>query len=126
MIATSSTIQPLRRWLLSLGSVLLILLVLAYVLYQARLIITGPSITLSEVPETVQNERTVILTGEARNIAAITLNGRTIYTDERGTFEEAVVLENGYTIATLEATDRYGRTTRVEQPFVYTPLTRLP
>jgi hypothetical protein len=89
-----------------------------YVLFQARLLIEGPQIAL--IPqETVQNGRMVHLVGSAKNIVRITLNGRQIYTDKDGTFSEALVLENGYTVATLEAQDRYGRTTEATQTFVY-------
>jgi len=59
--------------------------------------------------------------GEATNITGITLNGRTIYTDKNGYFKEAIILENGYTIATLEGTDLYGRTTRIERSLFYQP-----
>jgi len=92
-----------------------------YSVWQARLLIIGPSITLSEVPTFVQTERIVTLTGYAANITTITLNGRKIYTDLNGYFAEGFLLENGYTIATLEGTDRYGRTTRVIQDFIYSP-----
>lgn len=120
------SIYPLRKTLFYLGTALLLALVSAYVLYQARFIIIGPEVRLIEPPTVIQNERVVTLAGQARNITSITLNGREIYTDESGYFKEAVVLENGYTIATLEATDRYGRATKVEAPFVFTPMTRLP
>ena len=34
-------------------------------------------------------------------------------------FSEAVVLENGYTVVTLRAEDRYGRSRIIEKSFVY-------
>lgn len=97
-----------------------------YVLFQARYLITGPQIALAPEPAVVQQERVVTLSGTAYNIARIYLNGRPIFTDERGNFEEALVLENGYTVATLRAEDRYGRTTRVIRPFVYRPQSFIP
>ena len=48
----------------------------------------------------------------------ITLNGRQIFTDKNGNFKEALVLENGYTVATLRAEDRYGRVTHQTQTYV--------
>jgi len=92
-----------------------------YITFQARFLITGPEITLIHEPASVQNSPTVTLEGTARNIAKITLNGRQIFTDQSGYFSEALVLENGYTIATITATDRYGRETNVVRSFVYTP-----
>ena len=92
-----------------------------YVTFQARFLIIGPEITLINEPNSVQNSPTVTLAGNARNIAKITLNGRPIFTDQSGYFSETLVLENGYTIATIKATDRYGRDTSVVRSFVYTP-----
>ena len=92
-----------------------------YITFQARFLIVGPEITLVNEPASVQNSPTVTLAGNARNIAKITLNGRQIFTDQSGYFSETLVLENGYTIATIKATDRYGRDTSVVRSFVYTP-----
>ncbi|MFN3188136.1 MAG: hypothetical protein ACK42D_01145 [Candidatus Paceibacteria bacterium] len=95
------------------------MLLLAYLVFQARFLLQGPVITLTSEPNTVQDERVVMLTGSVKNITRLTLNGRQIFTNELGYFDEALVLENGYTIATLAATDRYGRETNVTRPFVY-------
>lgn len=95
------------------------ILLLAYLIFQARFLLQGPVITLSSEPTVIQNDRMVMLTGAVRNITHLTLNGRQIFTDELGYFDEALILENGYTIVTLAATDRYGRKTTVTRPFVY-------
>jgi hypothetical protein len=81
----------------------------------------GPQITLIEGGSVAQTERLVTITGLAHNIVRITLNGRQIYTDASGNFKEELVLENGYTIATLHAEDRYGRTTDITKEYVHTP-----
>jgi hypothetical protein len=92
---------------------------IVYVLFQARFLLAGPQIFLSSVP-TASEERLITLEGQAKNIIRMSLNGRQIYTDKNGYFKEALVLENGYTVATLEAQDRYGRITKHTQEFVYT------
>lgn len=101
----------------------LVLTFLSYTLWQARLLIIGPTITLTAEPAVVVHERTTELSGYAANIVRITLNGRQIYTDKNGYFKEVLVLENGYTVATLTGTDRYGRTTSLTRTFVYVPIT---
>lgn len=98
------------------------LFVAIYVLFQARFLIIGPQIVVLDEPDQLQNERQVFLTGEAFNISHLWLNDRPIYTDATGNFKEALVLENGYTVATLRAEDRYGRETVVTQQFVYAPM----
>lgn len=92
---------------------------LGYGIWQARFLIVGPAITISTPPALVQNDRTVTLTGVAENATKLYLNGRPIVTDQSGVFTEAVVLENGHTIISLDAHDRYGRVTRWEQSLVY-------
>ena len=91
-----------------------------YLSYQARFILEGPVVEFEELPAFTQSERQVVLEGQARNIVALTLNGREIYTDQSGYFKEALILENGYTVATITARDRYGRTRSYEEAFVYT------
>jgi hypothetical protein len=112
---------------LSLGTAIYICLIgclfalgLLYALFQARYLIEGPTITVSEAVPMEESDRVVTLAGVAENITSLTLNGRTIYTDDRGAFSEAVVLPEGYTIMTLVAEDRYGRTTSVERTYTYT------
>ncbi len=113
---------PSFRTLVLSGMVLLFVgISISYILFQARFLIAGPQIILTEEPGHLHNTRVITLTGTTHNITHLWLNDRQIYTDEQGTFREALVLENGYTITTLRATDRYGRETRVERAFVYVP-----
>ncbi len=102
-------------------ALLLIGLVLSYIVWQARFLLTGPGLALTDTAPLVSNERFVTISGHATNITRITLNGRQIFTDLYGNFDEAMMLENGYTIATVAATDRFGRTTEVVREFVYFP-----
>lgn len=98
-----------------------LLFILIYVVFQARFLISGPQIVLNEEPSVTQNQRQIFLTGDTHNISHLWLNDRPIYTDVKGNFKEALVLENGYTITTLRAEDRYGRETTITRSFVYTP-----
>lgn len=98
---------------------LLGVLIIGYTLFQARNLLMGPSLVLTSEPNQVQTNRTLILEGIAKNIVKISLNGREIHTDESGVFSEELVLESGYTIMTLRAEDRYGRTSTLERKFVY-------
>jgi hypothetical protein len=112
---------PLRTVVRVLIISLSLLCVLLFIIFQARYLIVGPRIVLDEVITGPQNERQIFLTGTAFNISRLWLNDRQIYTDTEGHFNEALILENGYTIATLKAEDRYGRMTTVTSPLVYAP-----
>lgn len=110
-----------RAWFIAIGSVVILALIVAYVVFQARFLIMGPQIVLAFEPAVANQERVIELSGSAYNITHLWLNDRPIYTDETGNFKEALVLENGYTITTLKARDRYGRETRVVRSFVFAP-----
>lgn len=126
MVEISERIVSFRGIIRSVLVLLAILLVVTYVAFQARFLLHGPTIVLIDVPASVQNEQIIHLKGTAANISKITLNGKQIFTDNSGYFDEALVLENGYTIATIQAVDRYGRKTSVVEHFVYTPLSIIP
>jgi hypothetical protein len=57
--------------------------------------------------------------GEAKNVSYLSLNGRQIFTDESGTFSEKLLLPYGYTIMTLKARDRFGRSRTYTLELVY-------
>jgi len=97
------------------------ILFIAYAVFQARFLIAGPQIIMTGSQASVQQDRVITLTGTTKNIVMLTLNDREIYTDKNGVFTEALVLENGYTVATLTAHDRYGRTHELTETFVYAP-----
>lgn len=100
--------------------------IILYIVFQARFLLIGPQLVLLEELPAVTNERFVTIVGQATNITSITLNGRPIFTDEDGYFSEEMMLENGYTIATVAATDRFGRTTDIVREFMYLPASVAP
>jgi hypothetical protein len=103
----------------TLGVIFIVVLVVFYVLFQARNIIQGPAITLTGTYASIQHERLITLHGTAHNVVKLTLNGKEIHTDKAGVFVHPLVLENGYTIVSLNAEDRFGRTTSLVREFVY-------
>lgn len=114
--------QPLLPRMIRLSVILAVLLAaLWYVAFQARFMIEGPMVTLTPEPQTVSKDRVVVLTGKTENITSLTVNGRPIATDPEGNFNESVILENGYTIMSIDARDRYGRSVHIERPLVYQP-----
>jgi hypothetical protein len=82
----------------------------SYALYQARDLIRGPELTLN-TPADGASQAAGLLTvdGQAERIAHLYLNGRLIFTNESGHFNEKLLLPPGYTIIRLEADDKFGR-----------------
>ena len=105
-----------------LSIVLLVGLIVFYVVFQARNILQGPTITMTDTYTPEQHERMITLTGKTHNIVKLTLNGKEIYTNEAGDFSHTLILENGYSVTTLRALDRFGRSTSVVRKYVYVPL----
>lgn len=115
---------PLRRALTYIGTALTLVGIVMYIGFQARNLIHGPSLTLTDQDTftAVQHERTTTINGTARNIVKLTFNGKEIHTDPSGTFSHTFVLERGYSIISLVAHDRFGRTASIERSYVYVPI----
>jgi hypothetical protein len=121
MLPLTTDTFALRSILKVVLTVIAIGLFATYLTFQARFLIAGPQLTLDKEPSVNNTTRVVELAGTASNITHLWLNDRPIFTDEKGHFKEDLVLENGYTITTLRAKDRYGRETEIVRSFVYTP-----
>jgi hypothetical protein len=102
------------------GGILIALLIVGYALFQARHLISGPTLTLTQDFPLAVATSSVTISGVATNIITLSLNGRPIFTTDEGVFEEVVVLPVGYTIVTIEAADRYGATTKLERHILRT------
>ncbi len=97
-----------------------VLLIIAYALFQARHLISGPIITLIEpIPSTISTS-TVVVHGTAENIVSLSLNGKAMFTTDSGEFKKTVTLPVGYSILTIEAIDRYGAHSRLLRNVVRT------
>lgn len=115
---THLTLGNILRGLSIIGFVMLLVV---YVQFQARSFLEGPAIILNDEYMPVQHTRTLTLTGKVENIVKLTLNGKEIHTDKDGVFTEELRLEQGYTIVSLNAQDRFGRQTSIVREYVYVP-----
>jgi len=86
------------------------LLLVLYILFQARFLILGPQVSI-HTPEDAQmvDDPLLTISGKASNIAWISLNDRQIYVDEEGFFSEKLLLSPGTSIITVNVRDRFGR-----------------
>lgn len=88
-------------------------------IYQARFIIGGPRITIdSPANGSIVNEQLVTLSGEAKNIKTLTVNGKTMYTSESGHFSERLLLFPGYNTIVVAAQDKFGTERKVQVELV--------
>lgn len=88
----------------------LLLIGAAYGAVEAWPLIVGPSIALSSPSDaTVASDGIVEVTGVARRVAALTLDGAPLVYDQTGAFSSTLTFPRGGSILTLEAVDRFGR-----------------
>lgn len=116
-IKTQTFILP--RLLRLFAVTVLIVCGIGYAAWQGRHLLLGPELTVTNEPEVVQTGRVIFISGIADNVTALSLNGRPIVTDQAGNFTEGVVLENGYSMVSLDARDRFGREVHWEKPVVF-------
>lgn len=111
-----------RRNHITIISILVLFFIIAgYALFNARLLIMGPSITI-ESPQNGSSfsDPFIELHGKAEQTAFITLNGNDLYTNEYGAFVVPLVLAPGTSIMKLRASDRFGRNTELTLWYTYT------
>lgn len=106
--------------LLTLGIILLLIGLLGYAYYQSRGFLTGPLLTI-ETPENgaISSIPLITIKGTARNVSFLLLNGRQIFTNQAGNFNEQLLLPSGYSIMTLVGTDRFGHRAEKRLELIY-------
>ena len=104
---TFSARTLLRTALIALAALLIAL----YTAYQLRNLIRGPILDIASPQSGETMEDPLIeLTGSAHNISYISINDRPMFVDPEGNFSDLLLLPYGYTILTVKAGDRFGRT----------------
>lgn len=94
-----------------------IIVLLAYAYIQAYDFIIGPQLVITSPKngETVASTSPeVIVRGHAEHISFLTINGLQVFTDENGDFARKLLLPEGLAIITIEAQDKFKRSTKEE------------
>lgn len=100
--------NKLRKRLAAMVSILVLVGIVSYGTYQARAYLSGPRIMI----ESKTREGPLLaLAGTAERIAFLSLQGKQIFTDENGRWQETLLLLPGYNSVAVVATDRFGRKT---------------
>ena len=89
---------------------LVIFLIIGYSGLKLKNFLSGPQITVISPSdgETIK-KNFVDVKGKAERISQIYLNGKKIFTDEQGNFDEQYLLANGYNLLEIVASDQFGR-----------------
>jgi hypothetical protein len=101
------------------------LIILGYAYFEARGILYGPEIQISQGVEQVSSPY-IELTGTTTHIDTLTMNGQSVPVTEAGVFDIPYALSPGYNRIVLDATDKYGNSTQKIVEIVYTPASTTP
>lgn len=87
--------------------------VVGYGLIEAWPLLAGPSLSVaSPAPYATSTDGLFVVSGQARRVAALTLDGAPLLHDEAGAFSTTLAFPRGGSILTFVATDRFGRSVR--------------
>jgi len=85
-------------------------------------VIKGPEIIVSSPSlNTSISNSLVNVEGQALRIAKLYMNGKQIFTDDEGNFNESLIAPSGYSTIYLEAVDIFSRKTITQIPITYNP-----
>ena len=89
---------------------LVIFLIIGYSGLKLKDLLIGPQITVTSPADgaTIKKEL-VNVKGKAERISQLFLNGKKIFTDEQGNFNEQYLLASGYNLVEIVASDQFGR-----------------
>ena len=110
------TTKKVLIWIVVLG---IAAIIIGYALYASHGFIKGPSISIIEPKDSTSGTSTIQISGIADRAKTLTLNGRSIFIDEKGNFSETVLLSPGYNVETIEAHDKFGRIEQITLPRIY-------
>jgi len=101
-----------KTWIRIIFFTVLVLVILGYSGFQARKILEGPELKVTSLKTgAVLKDPLVEIKGVAYNIKEISMDDRPIYIDEKGNFNEKLLLFPGYNIIKLKAGDKFGKVT---------------
>jgi len=102
-------------------TILIFLIIVSYAVFNTRLLFKGPQISnLNIYSGQTFSDDLLEITGEATNIAFISLNGRRIFIDEDNKFRENFLLTNKLNTVEIYTEDRFGKKNTKKVSIVYT------
>ena len=85
-----------------------------YMYYQFRFFVTNPSVFITEPSsDFITGDRYIYVKGKTNDNSVLTLNGRPLYINEAGEFNERVNLANGLNALEFEAQNKAGKITKI-------------
>lgn len=95
-----------------IAGVLLLAVVVSYAAFRSKDIVMGVHMSVAGITNGQKfTDNFVTLSGMAENATALVVNNRLIPVDQKGFFQEQIILLPGYNTVTLSAHDKFGKAT---------------
>lgn len=112
-------ITPKKLWLVF--GIIVITLIFGYFWHQISYVIYPPAIKITQpVSDVTTKEKSIEILGQTESDVYLTINGKEVYVDKGGNFQNVVNLELGLNIFKIEAKDRLGKTNAVVRKIMVT------
>jgi len=108
--------KSLKWWIKTIAFFVLFVVVVFYSFIKMKDVFNG--VQLQTKIDLTQSSIATI-TGKAKHATQLTLNGREIFIDKDGNFSEPVALPPGFSIMTISALDKFGKTSEKKFEVVY-------
>ena len=95
------------------ATAMLTVIVFGYAYFRMEDFLEGPILSIS-APKNGEmfGSALISVTGTSKNLSYLNMNGRKIFTDKTGNWDEKLLLQPGLNIIETRATDRFGRETK--------------
>ena len=108
--------KTIKSWIGAILCIMLFVFIGVFAFIKMHFILKGVQIQASIEKN---NSSIAEIKGNAKNATYISLNGREIFIDKEGSFNEKVALLPGYSVLTLNAKDKFGNYTEKKFEVVY-------
>lgn len=99
---------------------LFFIFIIVYAFFRSKELIFGVKIKDVNLNNyTTVNEEIIKIRGNAKNAIKLMINGREIYIDQKGNFEEDFAFLSGYNIISIQAQDKFGHTDEKNYKLMY-------
>ena len=106
------------KWWVGIGSCFLLFAIIGIFAYEKMSFVINGVQIIAEIKQE-NNSSLVKVVGNAENAVYLSLNGREIFKDKEGDFEESISLPSGLNIITIDAKDKFGKTAEKKFELVY-------
>ena len=101
--------QDAKKLLRIISLSVLFIFIVIYAIFRSKDLIFGVKIKNVNIKDNTKVTTNILdITGNAQNAIKLTLDGREISVDQKGNFNETIILFSGYNIVDIKAQDKFG------------------